>query len=244
MKSTNLKDSLVEDVKRNLANGMTIKEIAKLNGVSQASLKRLLKEEDGTCTQSNIPSDIFVFPEHAGIYEELLGQSEMQRGLYNCFMASSMLRTYYLGHLCSYLRLKNHKILELDQDSDLISLLNPLVEDIPLSVAISRDAANSTPNILFIRNPEVIDPNTWALLFALIRDIPALNLSCISGWLTGQEEISQSLFAMYRDHRLDFNFARIPAESLKNSFPDLKDSQLGEMSREDFHALLASITSE
>lgn len=244
MKSNNLNESLVEDLKRKLSSGMTLKEIATLNGVSQASLKRLLKEENSVSTKPNLSFDMFVFPEHAGVYEELLVQATEKRGLYNCFMASSMLRTYYLSHVCSYLKLKDHKVLELDKDSDLIALLNPLVEDIPLSVAISRDVADSSPNILLIRDPELIEPNVWALLFALVRDIPALNLACVSGWLADHEEISQSLLTIYRDHKFDFSFGTISQESLQNASAEVKDSQLGEMSREDFHALLTSLKSE
>jgi predicted transcriptional regulator len=244
MKSTILNDSLAQQVKQSLAEGMSLKEIAKVQGVSQAALKRLLKEENAAGTELNSSPEPLIFPEHTEAYAELLRRVQERGGLYNCLLASERLRDYYLSSICAHLESRNYKVLELTAESDLVELLNPLLEDIPLSVAIRKDAVSSSPNILFVRDPEAIDTNAWALLFALVRDIPALNLACVLGWLIGQEEMLQKFSAMSRDQKHDFSFGKISDENMQNILSRLTDSQLGEMSREDFHTLLTSISSD
>jgi hypothetical protein len=63
---------------------------------------------------------------------------------------------------------------------------------------------------LLVRDAEAIAATTWSVLFALLRDLPVLNLACVACWRPEQQAQQMSVSGHFRDTRPTFRFETHP----------------------------------
>jgi len=144
---------------------------------------------------ADIDTDIYaaaltygLLPAHIPLFLTMADSINRQSGLYHARFGSSWLRDYYLYRLISLLVSANRDVMMLNTDKDIVELLNPRLEKTAL-----RDA-------------NTIAAETWILLFALMRDLPVLNLACLACWLPEQTEQQDHLTTQCREFRTAFSF--------------------------------------
>lgn len=147
-----------------------------------------------------------LLPAHTSLFLTMAGSINRQSGLYHASFGSSWLRDYYLGRLISLLESANRDILMLDADTDIVEILNPRLETTPLRDATRQIVNDATAAVLIVKDAITIPAETWSLLFALMRDLPVLNLACLACWLPEQTEQQERLTTQCRAFRAGFMF--------------------------------------
>ena len=145
----------------------------------------------------------FLSPAHEQVYTEFLMSVTL-----------CALRVRAAGSIIPVARLLQSPldILELNPDTDILALFNPRLSDIPLAAATqSTQAAPS--GVLLVRDAEAIAATTWSVLFALLRDLPVLNLACVACWRPEQQAQQMSVSGYFRDIRPTFRFETHPPAS-------------------------------
>jgi hypothetical protein len=94
----------------------------------------------------------------------------------------------------------------LNTDTDIVELLNPRLETTPLRDATRKISYDTTAAVLIVKDATTIAAETWTLLFALMRDLPVLNLACLACWLPEQTEQQEHLTTQCREFRTAFVF--------------------------------------
>ena len=147
-----------------------------------------------------------LLPAHAPLFLTLADSINRQSGLYHARFGSSWLRDYYLSRLISLLESANRDILLLDADTDIVELLNPRLETTALRDATRRISYDTSAAVLIVKDATAIAAETWTLLFALMRDLPVLNLACLACWLPEQAEQQERVTTQCREFRAGFMF--------------------------------------
>jgi len=147
-----------------------------------------------------------LLPAHTPLFLTMADNINRQSGLYHAIFGSSWLRDYYLGRLISLLESANRDILKLGADTDIVELLNPRLEKTALHDATKKVSYETSAAVLIVTDAGTIAAETWSLLFALMRDLPVLNLACLACWLPEQTEQQESLSAQCREFRAGFVF--------------------------------------
>lgn len=147
-----------------------------------------------------------LFPAHTPVFLKLADRVNAQGGLYHVAFGSSWLRDYYLGRLATLLELKGRDILTLTPETDVVTFINPRLESIALSEAILRTSYDTTSAVVVVADAAGVAPESWTLLFALMRDLPVLNLACVACWLPEQQAQQDALAAQCREYRELFCF--------------------------------------
>lgn len=147
-----------------------------------------------------------LLPAHTPLFLSMADSINRQSGLYHARFGSSWLRDYYLSRLISLLESANRDVLMLDTDTDIVELLNPRLEKTPLRDATQKISYDTTAAVLIVKDATTIAAETWTLLFALMRDLPVLNLACLACWLPEQTEQQEHLTTQCREFRTAFVF--------------------------------------
>jgi hypothetical protein len=147
-----------------------------------------------------------LLPAHTPLFLSMAGCINRQSGLYHASFGSSWLRDYYLDRLISLLESANRDILMLDSGTDIVELLNPRLEKTALRDATRKINYDTSAAVLIVKDATTIAAETWTLLFALMRDLPVLNLACLACWLPEQTEQQEHLSTQCREFRTAFSF--------------------------------------
>ena len=149
----------------------------------------------------------FLSPAHEQLFTEFTKSISARAEFFHAVFENSAMRDHYLALLTAELLQHPLDILELSNDTDILALFNPRLRDIPLATA-TKITHMSTSGVLLVREAHAIAPNNWNVLFALLRDLPALNLACVACWRPDQQT-QQSLVSGYlRGIRPTFRFER------------------------------------
>jgi hypothetical protein len=154
----------------------------------------------------------FLSPAHEQVYTEFLMSVTCRSELVHAVFGSAALRDHYLALLEARLLQSPLDILELTPDTDIVALFNPRLIDIPLAKA-TQSTKSATSGVLLVREAHAISPNTWSVLFALLRDLPVLNLACVACWRPEQQEQQSMVSGHFRDIRPTFRFEIHPPAS-------------------------------
>lgn len=147
-----------------------------------------------------------LLPAHTPLFLSMAGCINRQSGLYHASFGSSWLRDYYLDRLISLLESANRDVLILGAGTDIVELLNPRLEKIALRDATRKISYDTSAAVLIVKDATTIAAETWTLLFALMRDLPVLNLACLACWLPVQTEQQERLSTQCREFRTAFVF--------------------------------------
>lgn len=147
-----------------------------------------------------------LLPSHTTLFLTLADSINRQSGLYHARFGSSWLRDYYLGRLIGLLESANRDVLMLGANTDIVELLNPRLEKIALRDATQKVSYETSAAVLIVTDAATIAAGTWSLLFALMRDLPVLNLACLACWLPEQAAQQESLSAQCREFRAGYVF--------------------------------------
>jgi len=139
-------------------------------------------------------------------FEDLLHCISTSSGYYPAVFDHDSLRNDVLNKLSAALHEHSVDTLILAPDTDIVALVNPRLEHISLVEATQRVTEAKTAGVILVREADAIDPHTWSLLFALMRDLPVLNLACVACWRPEQQTLMDSISGQCRDLRQGFVF--------------------------------------
>ena len=154
----------------------------------------------------------FLSPAHEQVYTDFLMSVTCRSELVHAVFGSSAVRDHYLAMLTARLLQSPLDILELTPDTDILALFNPRLSDIPLAAA-TQSTQSAPSGVLLVRDAEAIAATTWSVLFALLRDLPVLNLACVACWRPEQQAQQMSVSGHFRDTRPTFRFETHPPAS-------------------------------
>ena len=223
--------------------GASMRGLAEALGFSQQMLRAaLVSLQKTTGTQTGFA--LLQAQPYADEYRRLMNTLLSGPGFASIVLASDALRDYLLRSLVDFASAAGRPVLELKADSDLLAMLNPLVADVPLSRAIRKEIQLSEPRLLLVRDAVAIDSSTWALFFALMRDLPVLNLACIVCWPWGQRDRSAAFVEECRLGAVGLEFGPLSTALQQTLLKSLKKEALGALSYADLEKLLLGLVFE
>jgi hypothetical protein len=112
----------------------------------------------------------FLSPAHEQVYTEFVTSVTCRSELVHAVFDTMAARDHYLELLVAQLLQYPLDILEIGPETDILTLFNPRLTDIPLATATQKVTQGTTSGVLLVRDAEAIAATTWSVLFALLRD--------------------------------------------------------------------------
>jgi hypothetical protein len=227
-------------VQEQLAAGASMRGLAEALGFSQPMLRAALVSLQKT-TGTHAGYALLQTQPYAEEFRRLMTALQNSPGFASTVFASDALRDYLLRYLVDFSSDSGRALLELNADTDLLAMLNPLLADVPLSSAIRKEPHPGVPRLLLVRDAPAIEPATWALFFALMRDLPALNLACVVCWPWSQRERCAAFVEECRLGAVGFEFGPLSSALQQTLLKSLKKEALGTLSYADLEKLLQGL---
>jgi hypothetical protein len=155
----------------------------------------------------------FLSPAHEQVYTEFVTSVTCRSELVHAVFDTMAARDHYLELLVAQLLQYPLDVLEIGPETDVLTLFNPRLTDIPLATATQKVTQGTTSGVLLVRDAEAISATTWSVLFALLRDLPVLNLACVACWRPEQQAQQLKVSGHFRDIRPTFRFETHPPAS-------------------------------
>jgi hypothetical protein len=227
-------------VQEQLAAGASMRGVAEALGFSQPMLRAALAALHKT-TGTQASYALLQAQPYAEECRRLMTTVQSSPGFASTVFASDALRDYLLRYLIDVANESGRDLLQLNADSDLLAMLNPLVADVPLSSAIRKESHQGAPRLMLVRDALAIEPATWALCFALMRDLPALHLACVVCWPWSQRERAAAFVEECRLGAESFEFGPLSRAVQQTLLKSLKKEALGALSYADLEKLLQGL---